>query len=196
MSEAEDRQPSPASRWRIASRLVLIALAIGVAVSLYLSGAFDDPEGAVAIVRGAGAWGVVVYLLAFSFLQPFGISGHAFVLAAAVVWGGPWGFAIGMAGALGAASVGFAFGRYVAHDWVQAKLSPRMRRYEVWMTERGLWGMIVFRTLTFTSPPGQLLVGTLRIPYPTMLLGTAIGFAPTVAVDMFLGGAVFSWLTG
>ncbi len=55
--------------------------------------------------------------------------------------------------------------------------------------------MIVFRAITFTSPPGQLLVGTLRIPYPTMMLGTAIGFVPGVAIDMFLGGAVFSWLT-
>lgn len=196
MTESEPDAPEAGRRWRLLSRLLLVALAIGVAVGLYTSGAFEDPEGAVALVRQAGAWGVVAYLVAFSFLQPFGVSGHAFLLAAAVVWGGPLGFVIGMAGALGASSVGFAFGRYVAHDWVQARLSPRVRRYESWLTERGLWGMIVFRAITFTSPPGQLLVGTLRIPYPTMMLGTAIGFVPGVAIDMFLGGAVFDWVAG
>lgn len=143
-------------------------------------------------MRDAGAWGAVAYLAAFALLQPFGISGHVFTLAAAVVGGGALGFALALIGALGAASVGFVFARYVAFDWVQARIPQRLRRYESWLVERGLVGVIVFRTLAFTAPPAQLLVGTLR--YPTMLLGTAIGLVPGVAIDIFLGGAVWDWL--
>lgn len=171
-------------------------LAVALAVALWASGAFDDPEATVQLVRDAGAWGVVAYLVAFTVLQPFGISGHAFTLAAAVVWGGAVGFALAMIGALGAASVGFVFARYVAFEWVQARIPARLRRYESWLVDRGLVGVILFRTFTFTAPPAQLLVGTLRIPYSTMIVGTAIGLVPGIAIDIFLGGAVWEWLMG
>ena len=33
-------------------------------------------------VSGAGSWGIVGFILAFSFLQPLGVSGHVFCFAA------------------------------------------------------------------------------------------------------------------
>lgn len=176
-------------------RVVVALLAVATAVALWASGAFEDPEATVARVREAGAWGVVAYLTAFALLQPFGISGHAFTLAAAVVWGGALGFGLALLGGLGAATTGFVFARYVAFDWVQARIPARLRKYEAWLVERGLVGVILFRTFTFTAPPAQLLVGTLRIPYRTMIAGTAIGLVPGIAVDIFLGGALWAWLT-
>lgn len=185
--EARARRFDP-SRWLLGS----LALVLGVA--LFFGGAFDDPEDTVQVVRDAGAWGVIVYLAAFAFLQPFGISGHAFTLAAAVVWGGFFGFAIAMTGALGAATVGFVFARYVAYEWVQDRIPARVRRLERWLIDRGLFGVVLFRTFTFTAPPALFLVGTLRIPPRTLLVGTAIGFVPGVAIDIFLGGQLWSWL--
>lgn len=187
-SELPARRRFDPRRWLVGS----FALVVGLA--LFFGGAFDDPEHTVQMVRDAGPWGVIVYLAAFAFLQPFGISGHAFTLAAAVVWGGLAGFAIAMVGALGAATVGFVFARYVAYEWVQDRIPARVRRLERWLVDRGLLGVIVFRTFTFTAPPALFLVGTLRIRLWTMLAGTAIGFVPGVAVDIFLGGQLWSWL--
>ena len=189
-----DARDDLARRATTIRRLVVGVLAIALAAALYASGAFDDPEATVALIRDAGAWGIVAYLATFTLLQPFGISGHAFTLAAAVVWGGALGFALAMVGGLGAASVGFVFARYVAFDWVQARIPERLRRYETWLVERGVLGVIVFRVFTFTAPAGQLLVGTLRIPYRTMIVGTAVGLVPGVAIDIFLGGAIWDWL--
>ncbi|MCZ7685656.1 MAG: hypothetical protein M5U28_45510 [Sandaracinaceae bacterium] len=90
----------------------------------------------------------------------------------------------------------FGFARYVAFDWVQARIPERLRKYEAWLVDRGLGGMILFRLLTYTTIPAQLLVGTLRVRFGTMVVGTAIGFAPTVAVDVFLGGQLWAWLVG
>jgi uncharacterized membrane protein YdjX (TVP38/TMEM64 family) len=173
-----------------------LALAVVVGVTLWGTGALDDPRAMVRWVRDAGAWGVIVYLAAFSLLQPFGLSGHVFTLSAGIVWGPAAGFALALLGGLGAASVGFLFARYVAFDWVQARIPERLRRYEAWLVDRGLVGMVLFRTLTFTAPAGQLLVGTLRVPYGTMILGTAVGLLPGLAIDVFLGGAVWEWLFG
>lgn len=169
-------------------------LALGAALGLYLSGAFEDPEGTVELIRAAGAWGAIAYVAAFALLQPLGISGHVFGLAAAVIWGGPEGFALALVGAVGSACVSFGYARYVAYDWVQARIPARVRKYEAWVVERGLLGVVVYRLLTFTMHPAQLLMGTLRVRFGTMVLGTTLGFAPAVAIDVFLGGELWSWL--
>ena len=169
-------------------------LLIGAALALYLSGAFEDPERTVELVRAAGALGAVAYVAAFALLQPLGISGHVFGLAAAVIWGGAGGFALALLGAVGSACVSFAYARYVAFEWVQSRIPARVRKYEAWVVERGLLGVVVYRLLTFTMHPAQLLMGTLRVRFGTMVLGTALGFAPAVAIDVFLGGELWSWL--
>lgn len=193
MSEP-DRAPS--RRAGHVRRGVLLVLVVAAGVALYLSGAFEDPERTVGVVRSAGAWGAVAFVLAFAVFQPLGVSGHAFGLAAAAIWGGWPAFALALLGAVGSACVSFGFARYVAYDWVQARIPERLRKYEAWVVDRGLGGMILFRLLTFTTIPAQLLVGTLRVRFGTMVVGTAIGFAPTVAVDVFLGGQLWAWLVG
>lgn len=175
-------------------RWLLVLVVIGAALGLYLSGAFDDPAQTVELIRAAGGWGALAYLAAFAILQPLGISGHVFVLAAAAIWA-PWvAFTLALAGAVGAACVSFAFARYVAYDWVQARAPARVRKVAAWV-ERGFSGIVAYRLLTFTMHPAQLLMGTLRVRLAPMLLGTAIGFAPAVAIDVFLGGRLWDWLT-
>lgn len=145
-------------------------------------------EGAADRVRDAGALGIVGYLVAFSLLQPLGLSGHLFVLSAALVWS-PWvAFPLALLGALGAALVSFGFARYVAYDWVQARLPEGLRKYEDGLLERGLLGVTLFRLVTFTTHPAMLMMGTLRVPFGRMVLATLLGFAPTVALDVVFGG--------
>jgi uncharacterized membrane protein YdjX (TVP38/TMEM64 family) len=192
--EPKEIEAAPARRVERLRRAALIALALGAAVALYLGGAFDDPERTVLVIRRAGAWGALAYLAAFSLIQPLGVSGHVFTLAAAVVWGGWIGFGLALAGAVASACVSFGYARYVAFEWVQARIPERVREYEKWLVARGLYGVVVYRLLTFTMPPAQLLIGTLRVPFRTMLAGTAIGFVPAVGVDIFLGGELWAWL--
>lgn len=183
----------PASRRETLRRAAIVALVIGVAFALYRSGAFRDPEQTVVAVRTAGTWGALAYVAAFTLLQPLGISGHVFVLAAAAIWS-PWtAFVLALVGAVGAACVSFAFARYVAYDWVQARIPARIHRLAAWV-ERGVLGITIYRLLTFTAHPAQLLLGTLRVRVGAMLFGTAVGFMPVVAIDVFLGHSLWEWL--
>lgn len=184
---------------RHAGRIAAVVAVLGLIAALVLSGAFDDfsLERTADRVRGFGPLGFVVFLLAFTFIQPLGVSGHTFVLAAALVWP-PWlAFSLSLVGALGSALVNVAFARWVAFDWVQARIPQRLRKYEGWL-QQGLGGLILFRVLTFTMHPAQLLIGVMRIPLPRLILGTAIGFMPTVALDVWFGGELLrrllAWL--
>lgn len=189
----------PDTRRRVL-RLAAVAVVLAGVAALLLSGALDafSLERTAAWVRGFGSWGFVVFLLAFAFIQPIGVSGHTFVLAAALVWPPEIAFILSLLGALGSSLVNVAFVRWVAFDWVQARIPARLRKYEQWLSGRGLLGVIVFRLLTFTLHPAQLLIAVMRVPLPRLVLGTLIGFAPTVAVDVWFGGELLrrllTWL--
>lgn len=191
-----DSAEAPARRGDHIRRGALLVLAIAAAIALYLSGAYEDPERTVGLVREAGAWGAIAYVVAFAFLQPLGVSAHVFGVAAAAIWGGLPAFGLALAGAVGSACTSFGYARYVAYDFVQERIPERLRKYESWIVDRGLWGIFLYRLITFTMIPAQLLIGTLRVRFLPMLIPTALGFAPTVAVDVFLGGKLWDWLVG
>ncbi|MDP2274149.1 MAG: VTT domain-containing protein [Archangium sp.] len=179
-------------------KLALLVGAVGLALGLFVSGAFDDfsLERTAQLVRSYGPWGIAVYLLAFTFLQPLGMSGTVFAVVAGLVWP-PWlALLLAMTGACGSATINVAFARYVAFDWVQARIPPKLRRYERWVTDRGLLGVILYRAATGTMPPAQLLIGVLNVPLPRLIIGTVIGFIPQIALNVFLGGGLTRWLAG
>lgn len=182
---------SPRAR-KLSVLLVVVSLVIG----LFASGVLDSfsLERTTELIRGSGPWGIALYILAFALLQPLGLSGNMFTVVAGLVWPVWLALVIALVGAFGSAMVNVAFARYVAFDWVQARIPARVRRYEQWLTDRGLWGVIVFRVLTFTAHPAQLLIGVMKLPLPRLMLGTALGFIPAVVMGVVLGGEVTRWL--
>lgn len=185
-------EPKKSGAPRVALLLIVIALVIG----LFTTGALDgfSLEKTAELIRGYGPWGIAVYLLAFSFLQPLGLSGNMFAIVAGLVWSTPLALLLALLGAFGSAMVNVAFARYVAFDWVQARIPPKLRRYEKWITEHGFWGVVLYRVATFTLHPAQLLIGVLKVPMPRLIIGTLIGFMPPVMIGVLLGGEVTRWI--
>lgn len=179
-----------------AKKLAVLVAVAGLVVGLLASGSLQSfsLERTTEFVRASGPWGAVVYLLAFAFLQPLGLSGNMFTVVAGLIW--PTGLALFLAltGAVGSAMVNVAFARYVAYDWVQARIPPRLRRYERWLSDRGLWGVVMYRAVTFTLHPAQLLIGVVQVPVPRLVLGTVLGFIPAVVMGVVLGGQAVRWV--
>lgn len=199
------RRLAPATRpvaWqspRVSSRarkLAVLSVVVALVIGLLASGALDtfSLERTTELIRRSGPWGVVVYLLAFAFLQPLGLSGNVFTVAAGLIWPTWLALLLALLGAFGSAMVNVAFARYVAYDWVQARIPPRLRRYERWLSERGVWGVIAFRAATFTLHPAQLLIGVMQIPLRRLVPGTVIGFVPAVVMGVVLGGQALRWV--
>jgi uncharacterized membrane protein YdjX (TVP38/TMEM64 family) len=180
-------------------RLALLA-GIGLAAfALFRSGALDlvtDRERASATLQALGVWGPVLFVLAFALLEPFGVPAAAFIFPAALVWPAGQAFLLSLVGGTLAALVGFGFARYLARDWVEARLPPSLRRFDDRLAARGFQTVVLIRVMLLMSPPTHWVMGVSRVrtlPYTAGTVLVLAGYAGTVA---FLGGRLASWLEG
>jgi hypothetical protein len=114
---------APASPGALSVKLKLgavAAVAIGfvVAQRMGLFEIFGEPARIKQALVELGPWGYVAFVAAYAALQPFGVPGTVFILAAPLIWPWPVAFALSMTGTMAASVVGFSFARFVARDWV------------------------------------------------------------------------------
>jgi uncharacterized membrane protein YdjX (TVP38/TMEM64 family) len=178
-------------------RAVLAGVAAALIAAAWTSGvfqAFHDPEKVRALLGAWGPWAYVVYLASFILLMPFGIPAFVWVLPAGILWPFWIAFPLSMVAVAGGSSVGFLFARYLAHDWVSARLPRRIRRLDERFCSRGLRSVIVFRLIFQLGAPTHWLLGLSKIGYGTFVLGTVIGAAPVVALVAWFGHDAFLWV--
>jgi uncharacterized membrane protein YdjX (TVP38/TMEM64 family) len=175
-------------------RVVLLGVVAGILSALYFSGFFEyieDAERVRASLDGLGMWAPVLYILAFSCLEPFFVPGFAFIVPGAFVWSYGTLFLLSWLGSIGAGIVGFSFARYLGRDYVEGRLPASLRRYDERLAERGLRTVILVRLTLFLAPPAHWLLGVSQVRFAPFVLGTAIGFLPGIAlltyVVVFLG---------
>jgi uncharacterized membrane protein YdjX (TVP38/TMEM64 family) len=174
-------------------RYALVALVLVVLALAYRFGIFSevsDPRRlARALVRW-GAWGYLVFIVAYTVLQPFGVPGTVFVLAAPQIWPWPTAFAVSMAGTMAASVVGFSFARFVARDWVSARIPARFRKYDA-AIERNAFSTVVTLRFIFWMPQYlHAFFGVSRVPFWTHFWGSFLGYVPPLLALSYLGSAI------
>ena len=97
---------------KIAAVLGVIAL-LAVAHRFGVLEQFGDPARMKQTLVDLGPWGYVAFVLAYAVLQPFGVPGTVFVVAAPLIWPWPVAYALSMVGTMAASVVGFSFARFV-----------------------------------------------------------------------------------
>lgn len=178
-------------------RFALLALLAGLAGAAWYSGAFrtfSDIDKVRSLLGSWEPWSYVIFFGTFSFLQPLGVPAIFWVLPAAILW--PFGiaFPLSLAGALGAASVGFLFARYLARDWVAARLPDRLRRVDERLLARGLAAVILIRLVFHLIPPTHWLLGLSNVRYGAYALGTVLGSVPNIALVTYFGVQALRWV--
>ncbi len=88
---------------------------------------------------------------------------------------------------------GFAFARYLGRDWVEDRMPERLRKWDDRLSNSGLPIVILFRLVLFLNPASHWALGLSRVPLSTAIAGTAIGFAPGIAVYTFFGAEIVEW---
>jgi uncharacterized membrane protein YdjX (TVP38/TMEM64 family) len=176
-------------------RLILLSLVLGIAAIGYFGGLFQylAPDRLRELLTEAGVWGPVVVVVMFTVLEPFFTPGAIFILAAATLWPFWLAFLVNWLGATGAGMFGFAFARYLGRDWVEGRMPERLRRWDNRLSEKGLPVVILFRLIFFLNPASHWALGLSRVPFSTALAGTAIGFAPTIALWTYFGAEILEW---
>jgi uncharacterized membrane protein YdjX (TVP38/TMEM64 family) len=147
-------------------------------------------------LRASGTRGMVLFVLAFTFVQPLGVSGHLFVVAAGLVWPPFVAFGLSMGSVVVGHSLAFLFYRYVAQEWAQKRVPKRLARFEEMLAARPFVSVLLLRLPTFTWALSTLVLGVSRVRYWPMIVATALGIIPLMVLDIWLGGSLSSWLGG
>ena len=169
----------------------LVLAMLGVAYHLGLFARLGEPKVLAATLVAMGAWGYLAFVLSYTMLQPFGVPGTIFIVAAPLVWPWPTAFALSMVGTLAASVVGFSFARFVARDWVSARIPARFRKYEASL-ERSAFRTVVVLRLIFWMPQAlHSFFGVSKVRFSTHFWGSLVGYVPPLFVVSYLGSEMF-----
>ncbi|MDB4945041.1 MAG: putative rane protein [Labilithrix sp.] len=177
-----------------------IAAAFAVVVGLVTAqrfGVFEqvrDPAQLTRSLLALGGWGYLAFVVAYAALQPFGIPGTVFVLAAALVWPWPIAFALSMVGTMAASCVGFSFARFVGRDWVTRVIPARFRRYNDRLERRAFTTVVVLRFIFWMPPLLHAFFGVSKVRFWTHFWGSFVGYLVPLFVVSFFGPRAFDWL--
>jgi uncharacterized membrane protein YdjX (TVP38/TMEM64 family) len=158
------------------------------------SGVFDEvsnPESFAAAVRGLGAWGHLGFIVAYALLQPFGVPGTVFVVAAPLLW--PWGIAFGlsMVGTMAASVIGFSFARFWGRDWIASRIPRRLKKYEEALAANAFETVFLLRLILWMPQLLHAFLGVSKVPFWTHFWASMLGYVPPILLVSYLGGELF-----
>ncbi len=169
------------------------ALLLAIAHFAGLLEPLREPERAAQTLVDLGVWGYLAFVVSFALLQPFGIPGTVFVVAAALIWPWPIAFALSMIGTMAASVLGFSFARFVARDWVAKRIPPRFRKYDEALATRALTTVFVLRLVFWMAPPLHASLGVSQVRFWTHFWGSFAGYLLPLLLLSVYGQQLFDF---
>ncbi len=148
-------------------------------------------------VASFGVWGPVIYLALWTVL-PLVIPGLPMTLAGGVLFGPYWGVVFVLVGATLGAIPPFLVARYLAREWVEAKMSGTwLMDPDVRVSRRGWLVVAAIRMVTvFSYFIYNYAFGLTRLSMGTYTLATCIFMLPITVVCVFFPAFSCSCFTG
>ena len=189
----EDGPLTPSRTLTVVRTSLVVLAAVGISFA-YRAGVFAQLSNPAELARDIVAMGVagyVVFVLAFALLQPFGAPGTVFVIAAPLIW--PWktAFALSMTGTMAASVIGFSFARFVARDWVSARIPPRLRRYDDALAANAFRTVFLLRLILWMPQALHAFLGISKVRFSTHFWGSLLGYAPPLFLMSYMGSEMF-----
>ncbi|HEU4404138.1 MAG TPA: VTT domain-containing protein [Polyangiaceae bacterium] len=175
-------------------KVAAVALAVAGLVAAQRAGLFAlfaEPARVKQALVALGPWGYAAFVGAYAALQPFGVPGTAFVVAAPLIWPWPVAFALSMAGTMAASVVGFSFARFVARDWVARRVPARFRAHDRALAERGFATVFALRFIFWMPPMLHAFFGISRVRFWTHFWGSAAGYLVPLLATAYFGEKMF-----
>lgn len=172
--------------------MVLVGLAVAHRLGVFEQ--LKDPAQLTRTLVELGAWGYVAFILTYACLQPFGVPGTVFVMAAPLIWPWPVAFALSMVGTMAASSVGFGFARFVARDWIVGIIPARFKRYDEALERRAFPTVVVLRLIFWMPPLLHAFFGVSKVRFWTHFWGSLVGYVLPLLVMSYFGQRLFDAL--
>jgi uncharacterized membrane protein YdjX (TVP38/TMEM64 family) len=184
----------PPLRSTFSAKLALVALVLAGLAAAYHAGVFAwvaRPKTLADSLVAMGGWGYVLFILTYTLLQPFGAPGTVFVVAAPLIW--PWqtAFALSMIGTMCASVIGFAFARFVARDWVSARIPAKLQTYQKPLEQNAFETVVLLRLIFWMPQALHFFLGVSAVRFWTHFWGSLVGYVPPLLVVSYFGNRVF-----
>jgi uncharacterized membrane protein YdjX (TVP38/TMEM64 family) len=171
-----------------------VAAVVTMLATAYYVGLFDEvaePRTLARTLVVMGPWGYLAFVAAYAVLQPFGVPGTVFIIAAPLIW--PWrtAFVLSMTGTMLASVVGFSFARFVAKDWVEKRIPPRLRKYDEALSKNAFQTVVLLRLILWMPQVLHSFLGVSKVPFWTHFWGSLVGYIPPLLLVSYLGGELF-----
>lgn len=155
---------------------------------------FGEPARIKLSLVELGPWGYVAFVAAYAALQPFGVPGTVFILAAPLIWPWPVAFALSMAGTMAASVVGFSFARFVARDWISRRVPARLRAYDEALGRRAFFTVFMLRLVLWMPPMLHAFFGVSGVRFSTHFWGSLAGYVLPLLATAYFGERIFDAL--
>lgn len=178
---------------RIAAVVVVIA-ALVVAQRLGVFQQLAEPARVAQKLVELGPWGYAAFVVAYAVLQPFGVPGTVFIMAAPLIWPWPVAFALSMAGTMAASVVGFSFARFVGRGWISTRIPARFQKYDDALSRRAFTTVFLLRLVFWMPPLLHAFFGVSKVRFTTHFWGSLAGYALPLFLVSFFGQKLFDMM--
>lgn len=168
--------------------LVLCGIAGVVYVGARASGLDQSltPEHLRAVLAGAGAFGVLAFVAAFSLGLLAQLPGLLFVAVAVLAYGRTMGAVVALGGAIVAVSVSFVVVRRFGGSALTEIESPLLRRLLAQLDTRPLRSVILLRTVFGVAPFLNYALALSSLGFRDYLIGSVIGMTAPITIAAVL----------
>lgn len=180
-----------------AAKIAAVSVVVAVLIVAQRFGVFEqlkDPAQLTRTLVELGPWGYLVFIAAYATLQPFGVPGTVFVMAAALIWPWPIAFVLSMFGTMAASSVGFSFARFVARDWVVGIIPARFKKYDEALERRAFATVFTLRIIFWMPPLLHAFFGVSKVRFWTHFFASFLGYLLPLFLMSFFGQKLFDAL--
>jgi uncharacterized membrane protein YdjX (TVP38/TMEM64 family) len=171
--------------------VVAVVVLLAVAHRLGFLHQFGEPARLKQALVDSGGWGYAIFIVAYATLQPFGLPGTVFIVAAPLIWPWPIAFALSMVGTMAASVVGFSFARFVARDWISSKIPERFRKYDEALARRAFATVFTLRLVFWMPPLLHAFFGVSKVRFSTHFWASLLGYVPPLLAVSFFGQRLF-----
>ena len=192
------KQDQPKKRsWK--PLIILILLAVVVA-GVQLSGAtrYLQQEKLQALIASYGALAPAIYILIFALAPVLFLPGLPITIVGGILFGPLWGVLYTITGATIGASLAFLVARYVARDWVAAKLTgPTWEKLDSEVARNG-WKVVAFTRLIPAFPFNLLnyAFGLTKISFVQYVVVSFICMLPACIAFIVFSSSLLGLITG
>ncbi len=176
------------------AKLAVVAVVLLVLAAAWHFGVFAQvaaPRTLATSLVSMGAWGYLAFIVTYAVLQPFGVPGTVFVVAAPLIWPWPTAFGLSMVGTMAASVIGFSFARFVAREWVSPRIPARLKAYDASLERSAFFTVVVLRLILWMPQALHFFFGVSKVKASTHFWGSLVGYVPPLLAVSYLGSELF-----